>query len=55
MEAVSRSPIYSMFSETLNGISTIRAFQVQDMLIKQMQTLIDQNTIVWFNEMYANR
>ena len=26
LEAVSRSPIYTQFSETLNGLSTIRAF-----------------------------
>ena len=29
IEAVSRSPIYSSFTEALNGVSTIRAFSVR--------------------------
>jgi ABC-type multidrug transport system fused ATPase/permease subunit len=29
LEAVSKSPIFSHFSETLNGLSTIRAFNTQ--------------------------
>ena len=28
IEAVSRSPVYSSFTEALNGVSTIRAFKV---------------------------
>ena len=30
LESTARSPIYSLFSETLSGMSTIRAFNVQD-------------------------
>ena len=28
IEAVSRSPVYSSFTEALNGVNTIRAFKV---------------------------
>jgi hypothetical protein len=29
IEPITRSPIYSLFSETLSGLSSIRAFEVQ--------------------------
>jgi len=35
IEATARSPIYSMFSETLAGISTIRAFGVQKAFMEE--------------------
>lgn len=30
LESVSRSPIYSHFGETVTGVSSIRAYNVQD-------------------------
>lgn len=44
-ESISKSPIFSHFSETLNGISTIRAFDAQKRFIKQMQHHIDENLV----------
>ncbi|KAI8834848.1 P-loop containing nucleoside triphosphate hydrolase protein [Chytridium lagenaria] len=43
LEAVTRSPVYSMFSETLNGVSTIRAYNVQDDFIAESLSRIEQN------------
>ena len=37
LEAVSKSPIFSHFSETLNGLSTIRAFNTQASLANSPQ------------------
>ena len=34
LDGVTRSPIYANFSETLNGVSSIRAYNKQDTFIK---------------------
>ena len=44
-----------MFGESLNGISTIRAFKVQKRFITQMKSNIDENIKIYYNEMWANR
>jgi len=36
IESVSKSPIFSHFSETLNGLSTIRAFNTQQVICMYM-------------------
>jgi ATP-binding cassette, subfamily C (CFTR/MRP), member 1 len=55
LEAVSRSPIYSHFGETLTGVGSIRAFKVQERFMLKMQELIDDNLVYFFADMYANR
>jgi len=41
LESISRSPIFAQFSETLAGISTLRAFNIQDAFIAQNAERID--------------
>ncbi|KAJ3100111.1 hypothetical protein HDU97_002493 [Phlyctochytrium planicorne] len=41
LESITRSPIYALFSETLNGVSTIRAYSAEGRLIKENLGLID--------------
>jgi ABC-type multidrug transport system fused ATPase/permease subunit len=48
LEAISKSPIFSHFGETLNGISTIRAFGAQKRFIEQMENKIDENLIFFY-------
>lgn len=43
LEAVTRSPVYSHFQETLNGVMTIRAFGRQSAFVEKSNHLIDQN------------
>ncbi|CAM1308462.1 ABCC2 (predicted) [Pycnogonum litorale] len=43
LESVSRSPIYNHFAETINGSSSIRAFNVQDIFIKESNKRVDDN------------
>lgn len=45
LEAVSRSPIYADFSQTLGGTSTIRAYHLQDQFINQLIKYADSNTV----------
>ena len=47
--------MFSLFGESLNGISTIRAFKVEKRFINQMKSSIDENIKIYFNEMWANR
>ncbi|CDH48321.1 atp-dependent bile acid permease [Lichtheimia corymbifera JMRC:FSU:9682] len=43
LNSVSRSPIYVQFSETLNGVSTIRAFGAQPRFVMENYDLVDNN------------
>ena len=55
LESVSRSPIYSLFGESLNGISTIRAFRAEKRFISQMQNYLNDNVTIYLYDMTANR
>ncbi|KAI8803700.1 P-loop containing nucleoside triphosphate hydrolase protein [Cladochytrium replicatum] len=43
LESVTRSPIYSLFSETLNGVSTIRAFGQEERFRRLCSSKVDAN------------
>ena len=43
LESVTRSPIYSHFGETLSGVSTIRAYNVNDRFIRESDKRLDVN------------
>eukprot|EP01133_Synstelium_polycarpum_P002620 gene2620-3012_t len=43
LESISRSPIFAHFTETLNGVSTIRAYRTQEVNILANQFKLDQN------------
>ncbi|GMH87232.1 hypothetical protein TrST_g6248 [Triparma strigata] len=48
LDSVSRSPIYALFGETLEGVATIRAFKAQPILKKRIMRLLDENqTAFW--------
>lgn len=42
IDSVSRSPIYALLGETLDGVTTIRAFRVQEFLANRMINLMDR-------------
>lgn len=54
LDSTSRSPIYALFSETLDGLSTIRAFHVQDRMRNLIYTLLDSNQQAYFLKFSAN-
>eukprot|EP01113_Clastostelium_recurvatum_P049085 TRINITY_DN9039_c0_g1_i5.p1 TRINITY_DN9039_c0_g1~~TRINITY_DN9039_c0_g1_i5.p1 ORF type:complete len:716 (+),score=138.89 TRINITY_DN9039_c0_g1_i5:65-2149(+) len=56
LDAISRSPIYTQFSETLAGLSTIRAYARVDAFIEENKAgKVDYNTRAYFASSVANR
>lgn len=43
LESSTRSPIYSWFGESISGVSTIKAFNIQDRFITEIENKIDVN------------
>ncbi|XP_049277102.1 multidrug resistance-associated protein 1 isoform X2 [Anopheles funestus] len=55
LESVSRSPIYSHFGETIQGVQTIRAYSVQDRFITESDEKVDSNQLCYCPSIIANR
>ncbi|XP_071542397.1 multidrug resistance-associated protein 1-like isoform X3 [Panulirus ornatus] len=55
IESVSRSPIYSHFQESIQGASTIRAYDKQDEFISESEKRVDHNQICYYPSVMANR
>lgn len=55
MESASKSPIFSHFSETLSGVSTIRAYKSQNRFIHMMEKHLDENLLFYFPNNISNR
>jgi hypothetical protein len=49
LNSVTRSPLYSLFGETVAGVSVIRAFGASTIELKKMLALTDTNVVsqVW--------
>ncbi|XP_044005682.1 multidrug resistance-associated protein 1-like [Aphidius gifuensis] len=54
LESITRSPIYSHFSETINGVNTIRAYNMEDSFIEKTNNLIDINSICYYPYVMSN-
>ena len=48
-EAISRSPIYASFSETLRGLTTIRTFCVSKIFLGKFLACVTENAAWWFS------
>jgi len=48
LESISRSPVYSHFSETLQGAATIRAFNQQQRFIRESELRVDENQTSYY-------
>ncbi|KOX68195.1 Multidrug resistance-associated protein 1 [Melipona quadrifasciata] len=55
LESVSRSPIYSHFSETVSGAQMIRAYGVQNRFIEESESKVDFNQMCYYPSIIANR
>eukprot|EP01124_Arcella_intermedia_P001252 TRINITY_DN1068_c0_g1_i14.p1 TRINITY_DN1068_c0_g1~~TRINITY_DN1068_c0_g1_i14.p1 ORF type:complete len:423 (+),score=95.53 TRINITY_DN1068_c0_g1_i14:3177-4445(+) len=55
LDAITKSPIYALFSETLNGLSTIRAYQKTNELSQETLQRITTNQRAYFYWLCNNR
>ncbi|XP_054165164.1 multidrug resistance-associated protein 1-like [Oppia nitens] len=54
LESTTRSPIIACFSETLNGLSSIRAYGCSQRFIGHMESLVDSNQRCQYPNVLAN-
>ncbi|AMD18957.1 HBR056Cp [Eremothecium sinecaudum] len=55
LDSLTRSPIYAHFQETLNGVSTVRAYAQQDRFVHLNQSFVDKNLSAYYPSSFANR
>lgn len=55
LESTLRSPIYSHFGESINGVATIRAFGQQNVFIHSSENKVDENNRCYYPSIVANR
>ncbi|ESP02879.1 hypothetical protein LOTGIDRAFT_110718, partial [Lottia gigantea] len=55
IESVTRTPIYTHFSETLSGASTIRAYGVTGSCLHHIKNIVDKNQVYYFAGIASNR
>jgi len=55
LDSVSKSPIFSHFNESLAGVTSIRAFKIENEFIRKMQDLIDENLVFYYPNNAAQR
>ena len=55
LQSASKSPIFSHFSETQSGLSTVRAYGAQDIFAKQMEKYIDEYYVFQYSNMASSR
>uniref|UniRef100_A0A8C5XFI1 Multidrug resistance-associated protein 1 n=1 Tax=Microcebus murinus TaxID=30608 RepID=A0A8C5XFI1_MICMU len=55
LAGASRSPIISHLSETLSGVSTIRAFGHEHRFIQQNKEVVNENLVCFYNNVISNR
>ncbi|ETO83465.1 hypothetical protein F444_02526, partial [Phytophthora nicotianae P1976] len=48
LEGISRSPVYNLLGETLNGVQTIRAFKMQSTFEQMNANAVDENASFFF-------
>ncbi|CAG2180614.1 unnamed protein product, partial [Oppiella nova] len=54
LESITRSPIFTHFSETVNGVSTIRAYGVNDRFIRESDKRVDKNQMCFYPNAISN-
>ena len=54
LDNISRSPIYALFGETIDGLTTVRAFRMESALCRRIDGLLDTNQRAYYMSFAAN-
>ena len=54
-DSATQSPIFNYFAETVNGLSSIRAFKCEERLLVETTSRIDYNSRFWTKNNFVNR
>ncbi len=55
LDVLTKSPLISAFSSSIDGIMTIRAFQCEDNIMESFMSKIDKNNRAWYSFLYSSR
>ena len=55
LEGVTKSPVFSHLSSSLNGLTSIRAFKAQKMMINEFDYHQDIHSSAWFSHLATSR
>jgi len=55
LEGISRTPVFNLVGETLNGLQTIRAFNMQGNFVELGKKAVDMNSSMYFTYWAASR
>jgi len=55
VRSIARSPIFSHFSESLKGVSTIRAYKREDVFIHESDGKVNKFYRIWYTVLILNR
>ncbi|KAG8760180.1 hypothetical protein FRC11_000794 [Ceratobasidium sp. 423] len=55
LDAVTKSPIFALFQESLGGLSTIRAFGQQHIFVAHIEAKLDRNQMIYLPAVSTNR
>ena len=55
LEGVTKSPVFNQLSSSLNGLSTIRAFKAEEMMVEEFHYIQNIHTSAFFAFLSTNR
>ena len=54
-DSIKRSPLFNFFSETLSGVTSIRAYGCQERFVRHNDYLLDESQRLWYMVFTAQR
>jgi ABC-type multidrug transport system fused ATPase/permease subunit len=54
-DSTTQSPVFNHFAETVNGLSSIRAFRCEERMLRETTSIVDYNSRFWTKNNFVNR